>query len=85
MSVLRLYSRQQTKLRPPGQSLSCPVLPREVGIIHSVCLKRGPVSLFLPPFLARDVMSVNRDKAASRAKDILFGVGQSLSNCASFK
>ena len=44
-------------------------------------------SLFLSPLklLVGDVMSVNRDKAASRAKDILFGVGQSLSNCASFK
>ena len=46
-----LYSQQQTKLRPPGLSLSCLILPREVYIIHSVCLKRGPLSLFLSPFI----------------------------------
>ena len=49
--VLPLYSWQQIKLRPSGLSLSCLILPREVDIIHGVCLKRGPVSLFLSPFL----------------------------------
>ena len=48
--VLPLYSQQQTKLRPPGQSLSCLILPRKVHIIHSVCLKRGSLSFFSLPF-----------------------------------